>query len=166
MGHKHDYWEGFRQWLIPKLGTVTQLLEDVTGDHYYVKSEMHNTQFVGRVPMGEEDFEEKLHEMGFVRNPLASLKTLGVTDEVEEGSWRKVGFEDHPNYQLHVIVYDGEKMNNAQSGVTYVYAHWEKRWDTNPSDHYRAVGYNGPEGVRRVKRLLDEHGVGYEPIRP
>ena len=166
MGHKQDWWEKIRLWLIPKLGTVTQLIEDVTGSYYYVKGKTHNNQFVGRVPMDEEDFEKKLHEMGFERNPLASLKTLGSTDEIEEDSWRKVGFDDAPDMQLHVVLYDGEPMNNASVDVTYVYAHWEVRWDSRPVDHYRGRGFNGPEGVRRMKRLLDESGVNYEPIRP
>jgi len=166
MGHKQDWWERVRATVIPKIGLVTQLIEDVTGSYYYVRTETHNNQFVGRVPMNEEKFEKELHEMGFDRNPLSSLKTLGSTGESEEGSWRKVGFEDAPAFQLHVILYDGEPINNAEVDVTYVYAHWELRWDTNPIKHYRGVDANGPEGVRRMKRLLDENGIGYEPIRP
>jgi len=166
MGHEQDWIERLRGWFIPKVGLATQLIEDVTGRYYYVKSETHNNQFVGRVPMCEEDFEKELTDMGFVRNPLSSWKSLGSTGESEEGSWRKTGFDDAPAFQLHVILYDGEPINNAAVDVTYVYAHWELAWDVHPIKHYRGVDANGPEGVRRMKRLLDEHGVDYKPIRP
>jgi hypothetical protein len=165
MGHLHDYWESIRLWLIPKLGTVTQWLEDVTGRDLYVTAETHNRQFVGRVPIGEEEFEKVLHDMGFERNPLAALKNL-PSGEVEEGSWRKVGYDKHPRKQLHVIIYDGSKIQNAETGHTYVYAHWEYRWDTNPMKHYRSVDMDPDEGVKRMKDLLDQNGIVYEPIRP
>lgn len=164
MGHRHDFWERVRRTVIPRLGVVTQLLEDFFGDNFYVMAETHNNQFVGRVEMGEEAFEKRLHEWGFERNPLAALKSIG--DEVEEGSWRKVGYDSHPRKQLHVILYDGSEINDAQTGYTYVYAHWEYRWDTDPIKHYRSVEMNPGEGVRRMKNLLDEKGVVYDPIRP
>lgn len=147
-----------REWLIPKIGLVTQLIEDVTGADYYVESTTHNNQFVGRVPMCEEEFEKELSGLGFTRNPLSSWKSLE--------SWRKVGFDDSPEMQLHVVLYDGEPMDNAAVDVTYVYAHWEIAWDVHPIAHYCGKRVNGPEGVRRMKKLLDEHGIGYEPIRP
>jgi hypothetical protein len=166
MGHKHDYWEGWRAWLIPKLGGIAHWLEEVTGDRYYVESKTHNNQFVGRVPMGEEEFEKVLHDLGFQRNPLAAWKHIG-TGEHEEGSWRKVGYEgEDAKMQLHVIIYDGDKIQNAETDVTYVYAHWELRWDVDPWGHYRGHIYNPDEGVQRTKKLLDEAGVTHEPIRP
>jgi hypothetical protein len=165
MAHKHDYWEGWRAWLIPKLGGIANWLSHVTGDHYYVEAEAHNSQFVGRVPMGEEEFEKELHDMGFERNPLAAWKHLDSGEE-EEGSWRRIGYEDSPKMQLHVILYDGSKIQNAETGYTYVYAHWELRWDVDPWGHYRGKNYDADEGVKRMKKLLDENGVNYEPIRP
>jgi len=164
MGHKNDYWEGWRAWIIPKLGGIANWLEHATGDHYYVQSKTHANQFVGRVPMGEEEFEKKLHDMNFHRNPLASFKNLD-SGEHEEGSWRKVDF-DNQRMQLHVILYDGEKIADGDSGYTYVYAHWELRWDVDPWGHYRGKIYNPAEGVKKMKKLMDEHGVNYEPIRP
>lgn len=166
MTHTYDWIESVRQYIIPKLGLVTQLIEDVTGNFYYVENETHNTQFVGRVPLSEDEFEEELHEMGFVRNPLSSLKTNASTGEIEEGSWRKAGFSDNPEYQLHVVIYDGNPIDNADVDVTYVYAHWELAWDKHPVKHYRGVKKSGPEGVRRMKKHLDENGLNYEPIRP
>jgi hypothetical protein len=165
MGHKHDYWERLRGWLIPKLGIFAQFLEDVTGDRYYVESKTHNNQFVGRVDMGEEEFEKELHDMGFERNPLAAWKHID-TGENEEGSFRKVGYENHPDMQLHVILYDGDKMAECGECV-YVYAHWELRWDVDPIGHYRGGGeWNPAEGVRRMKDLLDQNGIEYTLERP
>lgn len=165
MGHKHDYWEGWRAWVIPKLGGIANWLERMTGNHYYVESETHNNQFVGRVPMGEEEFEEVLHDLGFHRNPLASLKHLG-TGESEEGSWRKVDYSDSPRMQLHVVLYDGGEIPLGDSNHTYVYAHWELRWDVDPWGHYRGHNYDADTGVRKMKKLLNEAGVSHEPIRP
>lgn len=165
MGHNHDYWEGWRAWLIPKLGAVAQLFEDITGKHFYVEAKTHNNQFVGRVPMPEEKFEKELHDLGFERNPLASWKHLG-SGEHEEASFRKVGFDDHPEYQLHVILYDGSKIQNADSGHTYVYAHWEYRWDVYPWKHYRGVNFDAQEGVKRMKDLLGQASIDYKPVRP
>lgn len=164
--YKDDWWERLRLWAIPKLGLGVQLLEDVTGDEYYVTSETHNKQFVGRVNMGEEEFEKRLDEMGFERNPLASLKTLASTGEKEEGSWRKVGYDDYPNKQLHVVLYDGDKIDTSPSNCVYVYAHWEYRWDTHPMKHYRGVDSSGSAGVRRMKNILDARGIVYKGIRP
>lgn len=161
-----DVIEKIRRTIIPKFGLVTQLLEDATGDNYYVQSETHIDQFVGRVPLPEEQFEILLVEMGFRRNPLASLKTLSSTGETEEGSWRKVGYSNYPTMQLHVVLYDGNPLPNADTDCTYVYAHWEKRWDTNPIEHYRGVALNGQEGVSRMKQLLNENGINFEPVRP
>lgn len=165
MGHKKDYWERARNWLIPKLGTVTQLLEDLTGSSFYVTARTSDRQFVGRVEMNEESFEERLHEMGFERNPLAALKRLR-SSEVEEGSWRKVGYDEYPNKQLHVIIYDGSDINDAQTGYTYIYAHWEYRWDTHPIKHYRGVDLSEDEGVRRMRALLNKNGIMYHCIEP
>lgn len=167
IGYKQDWIESLRGWLIPKLGIFSHILEEITGEEFYVESETHRDQFVGRVPMNEESFEKELDDMNFHRNPLAAWKARRKDPEdLEEGSWRKVGYDENPRMQLHVVLYDGSPINNADVGCTYVYAHWEYRWDTDPVKHYRGVDYNAGEGVRRVKKLLDENGISYEPIRP
>lgn len=149
-----------------QLGLLAQFLEDVTGRPFYTDSGIHNKQFVGRVPLSLGEFEQELHDMGFERNPLSSWKTLGETNESEEASWRKVGYDNFPDYQLHLIVYDGDKIGRANSGHVYLYAHWELRWDKHPWRHYRSVNESGPEGVRRMKDILDANGIVYELIRP
>jgi hypothetical protein len=165
MGHDQDWIERLRLWLIPKLGRAVQYLNHRDDSSLYVAYELHNKEFVGRVDMPEEEFEERLVDMGFERNPIAALKTNSA-GETEEGSWRKVGFENHPNRQLHVILFDGDAMNDAPTGSVYIYAHWELRWDTDPVDHYKGVGYSGPEGVRRMKKMLNVESIVYELERP
>jgi len=165
MGHEQDWIERVRLWLIPKLGRVAQHLNHVGGEPLYVSYKLHNNEFVGRVDMPEEEFEKELDEMGFERNPIAALKTNSA-GETEEGSWRRVGYDDHPDRQLHVILFDGDKMADAPTGCVYVYAHWELRWDTDPIAHYKGKKYNGSEGVRRMKDLLDQNGITYTLERP
>jgi hypothetical protein len=117
--------------------------------------------------MGEEEFEKELVEMGFERNPLASLKTLASTGEVEEGSWRKVGYEgEDSDMQLHIILYDGNKMPDAKTDHVYLYGHFELRWDTDPYGHYRAHDYRVEEGAKLMKDLLDQRGIPYKAERP
>lgn len=162
IGAEHDFWERLRRWILPKIGVIFQFLEDVTGKPFYATSKTHNRQFVGRVSMNEERFEKELEAMGFVRNPLASLKRLASTREVEEGSWRRV----NGDRQLHVILYDGEKIPDADSGYVYIYAHDEYRWDRYPVKHYLAKDFRPEAGVKEMKRLLDENGIDYKLLRP
>lgn len=167
MGHKADWWEWIRSTFIPPLGVIAQFLEDVTGDRYYVKSEANRNELVGRVSVPREDFEQMLHEWGFERNPLASYKRIASDkDEWESGSWRKVGYDDHPDMQLHVVYYDGSKIEGAADNHTFIYAHWEIRWDKHPWKHYRGHKFDPHEGVRRMKDILDQNGVPYEEVRP
>lgn len=166
MGHKKDWIERFRRWIIPKLGILALIAEEVTGENYYVQYDLRNKEFVGRVSMDEEEFEKFLHEQGFSRNPLSALKRLARTSEVEEGSWRLVGFDDYPDRQLHIILYDGSAVSDADTGYTYIYAHWEYRWDTNPKKHYRGVDYDEKEGVLRMRRILESNGVQYDFVQP
>jgi len=167
LGHKSDFWERVRAYFLPKLGVVVQYVEDVTGGKYYVRSETHNKEFVGRVSYSEEEFEAFLDSTGFQRNPLSSWKRLESNpEEFEEASFRKVGFEKYPDMQIHVILYDGSNIQNADSDYTYVYAHWEYRWDKHPIKHYYGEKKSSAKGVKKMKDILDQRGVAYEPIRP
>lgn len=167
MGHGQDWIERFRRWFIPKLGQFVQLWNDIRRDNHYVTSTLPSNQFICRVPMGEEEFEKELVEMGFERNPLASLKTLASTGEVEEGSWRKVGYGgEDSDMQLHIILYDGNKMADAKTDYVYLYGHFELRWDTDPYGHYRAHDFRVEEGAKLMKDLLGQRGISYEVVRP
>lgn len=135
MGHNQDFWEVLRTHLARPIGAF------VTGKRC---SEQHPSQFVGYVEMGEEAFEEVLHEMGYHRNPLAFWKY--TVNAQEEGSWRRV----EGDWQLHVTLYDHPEYENR----TYIYAHWEYRWDRKPLAHLRGEGINVPKGVNEMRRDL------------
>jgi len=138
MGHKQDFWERIRRMFARPIGAL------VTGVRCSKESP---ARFVGYVKMDEEEFEKELHEMGFHRNPLAywkkTLKILGH----EEGSWRMVDGK----WQLHVVLYTMEEHPDR----TYVYAHWEHRWDRDPFAHLRADDFNISKGVNEMRRQLN-----------
>lgn len=168
-----DILERVRRFAIPKLGVLVNYINEHTGQDLYVEGPTTPSQFVGRVEMSEEEFEEVLEEMGFQRNPLASLKTHTRTNEIEEGSFRWLGTQQPPwtadyddRFQLHVIIYDGKLVPDADVGETYVYAHWEYRWDTDPIKHYRSVDWDAEQGVEMMQRFLDSHGIDYDQQRP
>ena len=162
MGHEHDSVEPLRRRLIPKIGLVTAFLEEITGKDCYVTTETRDNQFVGRVLTNEEQFEKELHGMGFERNPASSLKHHFRTSEVDEGSFRKTNGDK----QLHIVLYDGEEIENANGEETFVYAHWEYRWDKYPIKHYRGEDINVKIGVDRMRRLLEDNGIAYDHIQP
>lgn len=166
MAHSQDFTERIRKYIIPKIGAVFQVLNDISGSALYAESKSRRTEFVGRVDMGEEEFEKVLHDMGFERNPFASLKDRLDTTEGEEGSFRKIYPDEHPEWQLHTVIYDGSDINNAESGECFVYSHWEYRWDTHPWKHYLAKDFSAAKGVKKMKHLLDTHGIQYELVQP
>lgn len=166
MSHQHDYWEGLRGYIIPKLGEIVQFINEAFRKELYVTSESRRNQFVGRIDMSVEEFEEVLHDNDFKRNPLASLKTRVGTNEVEEGSFRKLYPHDDPEFQLHVIVYDGSDIPKAATGETFVYAHWEYRWDVYPLKHYRGEDFDADIGVRKMREILRIDGIEYEFVQP
>jgi tRNA splicing ligase len=110
-------------------------------------SKQQADQFVGYVKMGEEEFEKRLHDMGFHRNPLSYWKKVSKKLGGEEGSWRKV--EDE--WQLHLILYKDDEHDEER---TYLYAHWEYRWDVHPIKHLRGKKINVTKGVNEMRREL------------
>lgn len=164
MGKKHDYWEDWRTYIIPKLGIAVNFINDTFRSDLYTRTESRNREFVGRIPMGEEEFEKYLTEWGFERNPLAALKIRAKTGEVEEGSWRKV--ERGGERQLHLILYDGSQLQNANTGECFLYAHWEYRWDVHPWKHYKGVDVQRHKGVLKMRRYLEDAGIAYEYVQP
>ena len=160
----NDTIELFRRKYIPLIGTFVSLYNEYNGTEYYVESTTNGEQFVGRVDMSEEAFERVLASMGFERNPLSSLKRLASTGEQEEGSFRWTPTEPtnlNTDYQLHCVIYDGSAVPDADTGETYVYAHWELRWDTRPIDHYNGVGIDFTSGKNMMQEMLDDEGVEY-----
>lgn len=155
----NDFFEAVRLSLIPLLGALVNGYNELTGSDLYVTGATTNEQFVGRVDMSEEQFEQELQQMGFERNPLASLKRLRGTREYEEGSFRF--YESDSDFQLHVIIYDGSVIPNASTGETYVYAHWEYRWDRAPLRHYRGERVDVKYGVDMMRAMLDHSSIEF-----
>lgn len=156
--------EKIRRVFIPKLGALVALYNEYTNSSYYVEGNTLDNQFVGRVPISEQEFEKILETMDFTRNPLASLKSLS-TGEVEEGSFRWIpprGSNLDRDYQLHCVIYDGSLIPDAKTGETYVYAHWEYRWDVYPIKHYRAINFDAQRGVELMQTMLYENYVEYD----
>lgn len=149
MGHTHDFWETVRHKLAPPIGRL------VTG---ISRAETTDDQFVGYVEMGEEEFEEELHEMGFERNPLAYWKYIPGVGE-EQGSWRK----NDGKWQLHVILYDGHpnEPHEDHGPRTYVYAHWEYRWDVHPIKHIRGIDQDRTKGINEMRRELQMASIPF-----
>lgn len=163
-----------RRFLIPKLGYFINIWNEVCHDDLYVRGHTNGKQeFVGRVQMTELEFEHVLDAMGFEQNPLSSLKRLLQTGELEEGSYRWLGTQQvswtadyADDHQLHVVLYDGSMVPDADTGEVYVYAHWEYRWDTDPVKHYQADGIDFESGVRMMQMFLDSHDVSYDDQYP
>lgn len=151
MGHKHDYWESVRAFIIPKLAILIGIINKYLGTSYYVESVTGSKQYVGRVYMDVEGFEKELHDMGFERNPLASYKTLFGSNKSEVGSWRLVDGD----YQLHTILY-------VENNYVKIYSHYEYRWDKHPIKHYRGKKIDIHKGVEMMHRKLSEHGIEVE----
>jgi len=163
-GADADWVESFRRLLWPKLGKIAQLIRHSTGFPLYTKSRVTEQGFVGRVSEDTEQFEKSLEQMDFERNPLSTLKRRNE-DDIEEGSWRRIGFDDE-SMQLHVVIYDSADVENATAGDTFVYAHFEKRWDTDPLAHLRKVGLDKKKGRDMMREILNRNGYSWDSIRP
>lgn len=149
MGHDQDFWEPLRNWFARPIGRLlTGVRKRKTGE----------AQFVGYVEMKEGEFEEELHKMGFERNPLSYWKYI-PGEGGEEGSWRKTDGD----WQLHAILFDGhpEKSDEEEAGETYIYAHWEYRWDRHPLKHLRGKETSASKGVNQMRRELKLASINY-----
>lgn len=164
MSHRHDYWERIRSWFIPKLGALVQKFNESTGYNLYVEAGTTSDQFVGMVNMSEEELEKKfLHEAGYERNPLAAWKHLVGSGKREEGSFRLI--KEGSRKQVHIILFDAAKYAEADTSKTFIYAHYEYRWDTDPIKHYKGVDYSAEKGVNRARQDLRELGIEFETDR-
>lgn len=148
MGHRHDFWEGLRRRALPWLHRWLSLVGA------YAEGTVAESSYALTAELGAEALERRLHDLGFVRNPLASLKRRPGGHEV--GSWvhRESLLADQ---QLHVQLF-------ARPGgtETEVYAHEERSWITHPVAHYRKAGIDVVAGVRRVRGKFAEAEI---PVR-
>lgn len=156
--------ETARRSAIPFFGGVVNYLNENHGTDLYIEAPSESEEFVGRIEMSEGEFEELLIDgFGLRVNPVASRKYREARDgkEYEEGSFRLVS-GPQSRKQLHVRVYDGNALPNADTGYVLLYAHWEYRWDTDPWKHYRGEEWNAQRGVRRTRYLLQSHAIDYD----
>ena len=159
MGYREDFTNAVRRSMWPQI----HYLISGSFDGYAVS---HTTadEYALTTHCSEERLEEILSELGFSRNPIASLK-VRTDGNTSEGSWvwRASPLAD---MQLHIVLHevgDAEKVD--------VYAHWECSWIRHPYKHYVARGYDAEKGVELARRWLinyDEEclngsdGIDYE----
>ena len=145
MGYREDAVNAVRRSLVPQL----HYLFRGTFDGYAVS---HTTaeEYVLTARCSEDEIEAILSDLGFSRNPIASLK-VRMDGNTSEGSWvwRPSPVSSH---QLHVVLHDLE----GGEGVD-VYAHWECSWIRHPYNHYVARGYDAEKGVELTRRILESY---------
>lgn len=124
------------------MNKVFNKIEEMVLNTHYTDSSLHRDEFVGRVK--KDDFLSVIEKSEF--------ETIG-------GDYIKQFNEK----QLHLFSYDGSEIKSGDDGYTYLYAHYENKWGTG---ELLTPEKNGPEGVRRIKKMLNENGVNYEPVRP
>lgn len=148
MGHLQDFWEGLRARTLPWLHRWLSLVGA------YAEGEVAESSYALTAGLDPEPLERRLHDLGFVRNPLAAFERRPGGHEV--GSWAR-----RPSLladrQLHVLLFPG-----PNPGETDVYAHVEASWITRPVAHYRQQGIDVVAGVREVRGLFREADI---PVR-
>ncbi len=110
-------------------------------------------EYVLTAHCSEASIEAVLSEMGFSRNPIASLK-VRFDGNTSEGSWvwrPSLG----SLWQLHVVLH---ALTDDPDDRVDVYAHWECSWIRHPFRHYVARGYDAETGVELARRWL----TGYD----
>ncbi|MDQ2049426.1 hypothetical protein RBH26_02910 [Natronolimnohabitans sp. A-GB9] len=149
MGYREDAINAVRRSLLPQL----HYLFAGSFDGYAVS---HTTaeEYALTTHCSEERLEEILEDLGFSRNPIASLK-VRMDGNTSEGSWvwRESPLADH---QLHIVLHELEDAAKVD-----VYAHWECSWIRHPYKHYVARGYDAEAGVELARRWL----VNYDDDR-
>ena len=145
MGHREDAINAVRRSLIPQLH---YLFAGSFGG--YAVSHTTAEEYALTAMCSEATIETILEELGFSRNPIASLK-VRTDGNTSEGSWvwRPSPLADH---QLHVVLHDLEDSQGVD-----VYAHWECSWIRHPYNHYVARGYDAETGVELTRRILENY---------
>ena len=143
MGFREDAVNAVRRSLVPQLH---YLFRGTFGG--YAVSHTTAEEYVLTAHCSEDEIEAILSELGFSRNPIASLK-VRLDGNTSEGSWV---WRPSPlsSWQLHVVLHDLE----GGEGVD-VYAHWECSWIRHPYNHYVARGYDAEKGVELTRAVLE-----------
>lgn len=143
MGYRKDAINAVRRSLVPQLH---YLVNGTFGG--YAVSHTTADEYALTAHCSEAEIEAILEELGFSRNPIASVK-VRLDGNTSEGSWV---WRPSPlsSWQLHVVLHDLE----GEDAVD-VYAHWECSWIRHPYRHYVARGYDAALGVDLVRRWLE-----------
>jgi hypothetical protein len=137
-GPESRWWESVRRAIADGLARI----DEQAGPRSVVHAE-----YAGALECSLAETEQWLWDMGFVRNPIARLKTRDGAPEA--GSWV---YRSSPlsRRQLHLMLFE-----RADGGVD-VYAHDELS-SVHPlygPAHFRGEGQSVGAGVRRARRLL------------
>jgi hypothetical protein len=147
-----DWQESLRARLYPKLHPYL----DAVG--LYAVGKTPSNQYVGKVGLSEETFEEELEDIGCKRNPIACLKST-VDGRESEGSWVLLP-EDTPedipmadDRQLHLTLFPRRDGKEGRE----VYAHEEYDWRDRPIAHIRSKHFAPRAGASKTRTLLNRY---------
>ncbi|MCU4740015.1 hypothetical protein OB955_23250 [Halobacteria archaeon AArc-m2/3/4] len=145
MGYREDIVNAVRRSAIPQLH---YLLDGTFGA--YAVSHTTADEYVMTAHCDEDTIEAVLADIGFSRNPIASLK-VRMDGNTSEGSWV---WRPSPlsSWQLHIVLH---QLEETDEDCVDVYAHWECSWIRHPYNHYTARGYDAEKGVELAKRWLE-----------
>lgn len=137
-GPESRWWETLRR----RISSSLERIDERAGPRPVVEAE-----FAGTLDRSLSETEQWLWDMGFVRNPIARLKTRNGVPEA--GSWV---YRDSPlaKRQLHVMLFE-----RADSGID-IYAH-EELSSIHPLHgpaHFRGEGQSVGAGVQKARELL------------
>lgn len=133
----------------------------------YAKGRVDAAQYALTMDIPLEELEETLHEMGFVRNPLSSLKRRDDKKDKEIASWMFLTLMEPiyvfdaiplPRHQYHVHVFE------RSDGRLDLYIHKEYWWGTKPRKHYDGKNVEAVPQMLRWK--FDYHDIEYEVDNP
>ena len=147
MGYREDAVNAVRRSLVPQLH---YLFRGTFGG--YAVSHTTADEYALTARCSEAEIEAILEELGFSRNPIASVK-VRLDGNTSEGSWV---WRPSPlsSWQLHVVLHE---LEDAEPEAVDVYAHWECSWIRHPYAHYVARGYDAELGVELVRRWLEAY---------
>ena len=150
---ENKLWNNFRRGLLLSLNDLVQ-----RETPFKLTNNAKESETVGTVDRSSQEVASLFESGGFLQGVLSGLKgrVRDGEDEWEDGSmvYREAKSDLIPDalalYQLHVFWFEND------DGTTDVYAHYEYS-SLNPLvawKHYRAVGQDAEEGVRRVKSMF------------
>lgn len=185
IGPRADFWSPLRHALFPVLERIGRRL--APDAHVYATSQQSPREYAGTVGMSVDELEVELYKHGFVKNPVAAVKTSPAGHPSE--SSMALRYFNQPELrrlfatigeipivagparlieavfatrQLHVTLYD----RRGSFGQTHVYAHEEAN-SVSPFvalQHYRGDTWSAERGVNTVLYRFEKWDVPYEVL--